>query len=93
MKKRRIKRSVIKKGIIVICAIIGIITISNVIKTAKYHKTDEYKLKKIGYSLDEIQVIESLNDDNKNYVLNNEYNEFIDDFKSQKYFLEKNLVS
>lgn len=92
MKKRRIKRSVIKKGIILIIGIIIIsITLSNVIKTAKYHKTDEYKLKKIGYNMDEIEIIETLNEENKNYVLNNEYNEYIDDFKNQKYFLEKNL--
>ena len=93
MKKRRIKRSVIKKGIILLVGIIiCTITISNVIKTAKYHKTDEYKLKKIGYNEQEIQVILTLNEENKNYVLNNEYNEYIDDFKEQKYFLEKNLT-
>lgn len=91
MKKRRIKKSVIKKGIIIIGIILAIIIISKIISISKYHKTNEYKLKQIGYSIEEIKIIETLNEENINYILNNEYNEYIDDFKNEKYFLEKNL--
>ena len=91
MKKRRIKKSVIKKAILLLMVIIVFIILSKVISTIKYHKTDEYKLKKIGYNLEEIKVILSANDENKNYVLNNEYNEFIDDFINEKYYISNNL--
>ena len=55
MKKRRIKKSVIRNFAL---AIILIICLSIFIKTQKYHKTNEYKLKQIGYKKEEIALIE-----------------------------------
>lgn len=91
MKKRRIKKTVIKKGIIILGIIIFIIVVSRIISISKYHKTNEYKLKQIGYNVEEIKVIETLSDDSIKFILENDYNEYIDDFKNEKYFLEKNL--
>ena len=50
MKKRRIKKSVIKKAIILVLLIIVIIGTKITVNTIKYHKTNEYKLKKLGYT-------------------------------------------
>ena len=91
MKKRRIKRTLIKKGIILIGIIIAIIIIFNVISTIKYHQTEEYKLKKIGYNEEEINVLLESSENNLTYALNNEYNEYIDDFVKEKYYIENNL--
>ena len=89
MKKRKLKTSAIKKLILVI--IILIIAISSMIKTAKYHKTNEYKLKKVGYNKDEISIIVKEPKENIDYILNNNYNEIIDDIINEKYYLNKNL--
>lgn len=90
MKKRRIKKTIIKKGLLIITTIIIIIIISIIIKTMKYHKTDEYKLKKIGYNIEEIKQIEN-EKENINYILNNQYNEKIPKIITQKYYLKKNF--
>lgn len=89
MKKRKIKKSALKKLILLI--IILVIAISSMIKTAKYHKTNEYKLKKIGYNKDEISIIVKEPKENIDYILNNNYNDIIDDIINEKYYLNKNL--
>jgi D-alanyl-D-alanine carboxypeptidase len=91
MKKRRVKKSVIKKFIILVLLVILGIGTKITIDTIKYHKTDEYKLKKIGYNIEEIKKIEQETEDNKNYILNNEYNKDIIDIMNEKYYLSKNL--
>lgn len=91
MKKRKIKKSVIKKAIILLIIIIAIIATKITISTIKYHKTNEYKLKKIGYTIEEIGIITNDSDENINYVLTNEYNQTIIDIMNQKYYLQKNL--
>ena len=91
MKKRRIKKSVIKKGIIILILIVLTIVICNIVSTIKYHQTEEYKLKQIGYNIEEIKVILDSNEETILYALNNEYNEYIDDFINEKYYIEKNL--
>lgn len=91
MKKRKIKKSVIKKGIIILSIIIIILAILKITSTIKYHKTDEYKLKKIGYNIEEIKTIEKISKENIEFILNNEYNEKIDDFIKEKYYIDKNL--
>ena len=88
MKKRRIKKSVIRNFIIIVILIFGI---STYIKTERYHKTNEYKLKKIGYNKEEIALIEKEPQENITYVLENEYNELLDDIINEKYYLNKNL--
>lgn len=91
MKRRKIKKTVIKKGILILIPIIILIITLKTISVIKYHKTNEYKLKKIGYSIEEIKIIETTTDENITYILNNEYNEIIDDLISEKYFIDKNL--
>ena len=91
MKKRRVKKSVIKKFIILVLLVILGIGTKITIDTIKYHKTDEYKLKKIGYNIEEIKKIEQETEENKNYILNNEYNKDIIDIMNEKYYLSKNL--
>ena len=88
MKKRRIKRSLIRKVIVIIILIIGV---SIFVKTEKYHKTNEYKLKQIGYNKEEIAVILKEPTENIEYIKENEYNNQIDDIINEKYYLSKNL--
>ena len=91
MKKRKIKKSIIKKGIILLVIIIILLITLKTISVMKYHKTDEYKLKKIGYKITEIKIIETSSKENINYILNNEYNDQIDDIMNEKYYIDKNL--
>ena len=89
MKKRRLK---IVPIIILLIIILGsVFGVNYIVKTVKYHKTYEYKLLKVGYNKDEVEIIESLKDESKDYVLENEYNENIVPIIKEKYFLEKNL--
>lgn len=91
MKKRRIKKSVIKKIAILVLLVILSIATKIIINTINYHKTNEYKLKKIGYTIEEIKIIEKDSEENINYVLTNEYDKSIVDIMNQKYYLKKNL--
>ncbi len=91
MKKRKIKKSIIKKFVILVLLILITIGIKITIDITKYHKTNEYKLKKIGYTTEEIKTIISDSDENIKYILENEYNQTIVDFMNQKYYLQKNL--
>ena len=91
MKKRRIKKSIIKKGIIILGVLVLIMIFIITIKINKYHKTNEYKLKKIGYNKQEISEIIKTNEENINYILENEYNENIDDIIKEKYYIDNNL--
>ena len=88
MKKRRIKKSAIIK---LVSVIIIIFALSNYIKIQKYHKTNEYKLKKIGYNKEEISIILNETKENIDYIIENEYDEQIDDIINEKYYLSKNL--
>lgn len=91
MKKRRIKKSIIKKTIILLLITTLVIGTKITLGVIKYHKTNEYKLKKLGYTIEEIQTITKDSDENINYVLTNEYNQIIVDIMNQKYYLQKNL--
>ncbi|MGM9850467.1 MAG: M15 family metallopeptidase [Bacilli bacterium] len=88
MKKRRIKKSAIIK---LVSVIIIIFALSTYIKIQKYHKTNEYKLKKIGYNKEEISIILNETKENIDYIIENEYDEQIDDIINEKYYLNKNL--
>ncbi|MBP3921128.1 MAG: M15 family metallopeptidase [Bacilli bacterium] len=90
MKRRRIKKSVVRLFFLILGIIILIVVVCRVISIAKYHKTDEYKLLKIGYSDTEIALILD-NQSVTEYALNHEYDEFIDDFIKEKYYLNDNL--
>lgn len=88
MKRRRVKKSVIRNFIIVIALFIGVLIF---IKIQKYHKTNEYKLKTIGYNKQEIELILKQPNKNIEYIKSNEYNDQIDDIINEKYYLTKNL--
>lgn len=91
MSKRRIKKSVIKKGIIILFILLAILIITKTISTIRYHKTNEYKLKQVGYNINEIKIIEKISEENIIKLLNSEYNEFVDDMIKEKYYIDKNL--
>ena len=78
--------------------ILGIISISAtitsilVIKHTNYIKTYKYKFNKIGYSKEEIKLLEKeLKDKELDTLLNNKYNKNITKFIKEKYFIFKNL--
>ena len=89
MKKRRIKKNSIIVLIFVVVVIVFGITYT--INTINYHKTYDYKLKKIGYNDNEVETIEKLSDKSKNYILTLEYNKDIISLLNEKYFIEDNL--
>ena len=91
MKKRRIKKSIIKKGIITLAGLIAILIIHSVFKTGEYHKTNEYKLKKIGYNSEEINIIKKTSETNINYILEKDYNKNICEIIKEKYYIDKNF--
>jgi len=58
-----------------------------------YFLSDTYKLKKIGYSNDEIKQIEKVvtNSTNKNIIISEKYNKYIVDILNDESFEDKNL--
>ncbi len=89
MKKRRIKKGSIVVLIFVVVVIVFGVTYT--INTINYHKTYDYKLKKIGYNDNEVETIEKLSDKSKDYILTLEYNKDIISLLKEKYFIEDNL--
>lgn len=75
---------------IIIVLIIGF-GVAFYIKDQNYKKSDEYKLKQIGYKDDEIAIINAMNDEQKKIIFNNKYDEKMIDLVQKQYFLEKNL--
>ena len=61
------------------------------IKDQNYKKSDDYKLKQIGYNEEEIVIIKQMNDNQKKIIFNNNYNDKMIDLVQKQYFLEKNL--
>ena len=87
-KKRKIKKLpiIILIGIIVI--IIGIIATVKYIE--KIH-SNEYKLKELGYTVEDVEIITKLEENEIETILNKEYNEVIPKLLKEKCFLFKNL--
>ncbi len=78
----------------VISIIVVLITgfgIAFYIKDQNYKKSDDYKLKQIGYNEEEIVIIKQMNDNQKKIIFNNNYNDKMIDLVQKQYFLEKNL--
>lgn len=88
MKKRRIKKSVYYTLGLVVFFIIAIIGSVNYIK---YITSNPYKLKKVGYDEEQIEVILKLEDDEIQNILERDYNKQIVSFIKQKYFIFENL--
>ena len=87
--KRRIKF----KPIIILLFLIALIIFSIIytVRTINYHKTNEYKLLKLGYSKEDIVEIEKMKTETIDYLLSIEYNKNVIPLINEKYFLEKNL--
>jgi D-alanyl-D-alanine carboxypeptidase len=87
-KKRRIKKKVYYVLGLIIFFIIAII---GSIKYIKHINSNEYKLKKLGYDSEQIEIILKQDEENITDVLSRKYNKNIVSFMKQKYFLYKNL--
>lgn len=87
----------LKKGpkiFLVILVILGVVFHFGMKKYREYQYTQtyEYKLLEIGYSEEEVKILlDNLKDDELDNVLTYQYNEFMTEFVSRKYFLYKNL--
>ena len=89
MKKRKIK--IIPLIIILVLVISLIVGTYLIIKEINYRKTYTYKLLQVGYKKEEIQELEKLSNESKDYLLEIEYDENVSKIVNEKYFLEKNL--
>ena len=75
---------------IIIYIIVNIIKIYNYYQ---YKKTDEYKIKAIGYTLEETKdFLNIMNDEIKEFILNNPKEDLYYKIIKQKYFLTKNYL-
>lgn len=88
MKKRRIKKQVYYILGLIIFFIIAIIGLT---KYIKYINSNEYKLEKLGYDKEQVEIILNLNENEIKDILSREYNKTIVSFIKQKYFIYKNL--
>lgn len=73
--------------VIILALIIGIIVGINIIK---YRNSDQYKLKEIGYSKEQIKEILNLDPQYKEKVLSIDFNEFLLELFKEKYFIFEN---
>lgn len=93
-KKLKLKKSARNIFIILLLLAVGGIFGIKKYKEYLYHKTNEYKLTQVGYTLKESKlIIDKLNSDNEKYFVENEKNDYIIDLLNEKYFLEKNLYN
>ena len=56
----------------------------------QHYNSLEYRLEKVGYSVDEIEKISKLDKKAIDYALNNKYDKYLIPLTKQKYFLWKN---
>ena len=90
-KRRKLKKSV-KKFLIVFILMIGLLiggikTYNNI----QYKKTFEYKFLEKNYTITEFEIIDKLDKEEKNILLDREYNKNIPLLINEKYFMFKNL--
>ena len=91
MEQRNNKKHIIFMVISIIVVLITGFGIAFYIKDQNYKKSDDYKLKQIGYNEEEIVIIKQMNDNQKKIIFNNNYNDKMIDLVQKQYFLEKNL--
>lgn len=84
-----------KKAVVITLIILILLIVGGVIgfKTYQYLTSDEYHLKKLGYTDDEINDIMKMDNDNIEIILSLEYNENIVPLFQEKYFILNNLNS
>lgn len=87
-KKRRLKKKVLY---FLIGFIILVILIFSGLKYIKYINSNPYKLKKLGYSEEQTEIILNLKDKYIEEILKMDFNENYAKFMKEKYFLFKNL--
>jgi len=85
-----------KKEIVISIIVVIVVTILSLflvkyIKNEKYKKTYEYKLIQIGYTKEEAQELEKVNNLDLEYILTIEKNDNIIPLTKEKYFMNKNL--
>ena len=87
-KKRKIKKSVYYVVGLIVSFVILIVGIT---KYIGYITSNPYKLKKIGYDQEQIEVILKRDESEIKDILNRDYDKQIITFMKQKYFIFKNL--
>lgn len=88
MKKRKIKKITIIIFIIIIALIGAGIAIKNYLDLIN---SNEYKLQKLGYSENDIEIISKLDDSQTKEIIKEKYNKMYPKFIKQKYFIYDNL--
>lgn len=91
-KKLNIKKLGVVAVIVIVLLVGSIMFISNLVKEANYRKTNEYKLLQIGYTENEVKVIEELDQEKIDSILNMKYDVNLTKFLKQKYFIYENLT-
>lgn len=90
--KLKIKKQVWIVLVVIIFLSLGIYSINKIHKKIEYKKTDEYKLLNIGYSKEDIKLLEQkTNDETIKSLFNNPKNGFLLSLIKEKYYLNKNL--
>ena len=95
MYKRKV-RKIKKKPVIILCStiifiILVIIGINMGINYYKKINSNEYKLEQIGYTLEDVNIIITLDQDKIDNILSREYNKLIPKLIKEKYFMWNNL--
>ncbi len=93
MRKTKLK---LKKQVWVVLGLLVFLVLSISIGIRIYHnmaerKTDEYKLSKIGYTLDDIKLLKNLPIDTYNSLFNSAKNDFLLNLLKEKYYLKANI--
>ena len=91
----KMERKSKKPVVLIIISSLAVLTVGIIIaiyiKNENYKKTYDYKLDRLGYNSEEITTIKSLDEDKINIILDHDYNKYIIDLISKKYFIKKNL--
>lgn len=91
--KLKIKKQVWIILIIILFGSIGIYSFNKIYAANKYKKTNEYKLLNIGYTKEDIKLLEEkTNNETINLLLNSSKNEFLLSLIKEPYYLSKNLT-
>lgn len=90
--KLKIKKQVWFILVIIIFLSLGIYSFNKIHEKMEYKKTNEYKLLNIGYSKEDIKLLEEkTTDEIINSLLNSPKNEFLLSLINEEYYLKKNL--
>ena len=88
---RRIKPIAYVIFVLLIVVLLLLIMVPKSIKLHKLHNSIEYKLSTKGYNNKDITVINTLDNNDMEYILNNEYSSVITSIINSKYFLPNNF--